>query len=546
LSEPRSAADGATLLASAIAGRAIPVVMLGSGVTHTDGETIYASPDGGMDSVVVQAALIAAGSLEVGVAKLVGRRGSRSRYLTLEARRAVGRVRDIAPRHVVTRADALFDGPASQSAEESLRRAGSPRVPGAPGWCGEIRPAKLMRHGQAESGAVTESMLAKALQAPDLRELDDEEADDADRSRILDLLAAPINNPMAARLAKMLGMGGSPASGESGAGDDAAMHGNRQGRGRPGATQIRAASGLVRGEPDTLPAGRRHPEWAVERGAYRPDWCTVGQFDPPVTPRTEPLPDEPDVRLRKQLSALGMANEPHRRQGDGDGLDITALVDFASDRRAGRTSDARVYEQRRSTGHDLGVLILLDASGSTGESTDGHQIFAGERRLAARLTAELEALGNRVATYGFYSRGKDNVRFLRAKTFQEPYGYEARRRLAAIEPTGFTRLGAAVRHGTQLLLEQAGTSRLLLVVVGDGLPYEDGYEHRHAYEDTRKALAEAVGLGVGCACIAMRSPTRPEVIDRVWGHVAHCHLEHPHELAHQIRPLIHRALKDAA
>jgi nitric oxide reductase activation protein len=272
----------------------------------------------------------------------------------------------------------------------------------------------------------------------------------------------------------------------------------------------------------------------------------VGQFDPPVTQRTEPLPDAVDIGLRRQLSALGLAHEPHRRQRDGDGLDLTALIDYASDRRTGRAGDPRVYELRRTTGHDLGVLILLDASGSTGESTAGHQIFAGERQLAARLTAELDALGNRVATYGFYSRGKDNVRFLRVKTFDEPYDFTARRRMAAIEPTGFTRLGAAVRHAAHVLREHAGTSRLLLIVIGDGLPYEDGYEHRHAHEDTRRALAEAVGTGVGCACVAMRSPTAPEVIDRVWGHVAHCWLEHPDELARQVRPLLHRALRDAA
>jgi len=541
-------AGGEALLASVIAGRTTPVVLVDGGVTYSDGEIIHVGSGGGPDSVVIQAALMAAGSLDIGLAKLVGRRGGRARYLTLEAQRAVDVVRDAAPRRVCARVDALFDGPVSRSAQESLRRAASASVPEAPAWCGELRPATLIRNRQTESGEVTAAMLEQALRPSDLQELDDAASDDADRSRILDLLAAPINNPMAAKLAKMLGMGGSPTTGEAGAGEEATMRGSRQGRGRSGARPTPAESCLTPSTPDALPGGRRYPEWVADRNAYRPDWCTVGEFDPPVTAHINPLQSEPDVWLRKQLSRLALADEPHRRQGHGDSLDITALVDFASDRRTGRgrASDARVYEQRRGTGHDLGVLILLDASGSTGESTDGHQIFAGERQLAARLTVELEALGNRVAAYGFYSRGKDNVRFLRVKTFDEPYGYAARRRLAAIEPAGFTRLGAAVRHGTEVLRERAGTRKLLLVVVGDGLPYEDGYEHRHAYEDTRKALAEAVGLGVGCACVAMRSTTRPEVIERVWGHVAHCRVEHPSELATHVRPLLRRALDDAA
>jgi len=546
LPERALAADGASLLASAIAGRTTPVIVLDGGVTYSDGDVIYASPDSGLDGVVIQAAMMAAGSLDIGMAKLVGHRGSRSRYVTREAQRAAELVQNIAPRRVLARVASLFDGPLSQSAEESLRRAGSTSIPQAPAWCGEVRPGKLIRNRQPGSGAVTEAMLERALRSFELQELDDDASDDADRSRILDLLAAPINNPMAAKLAKMLGMGGAPSAGEHGAGDEAAMLSDRPGSGRPGATCMPKPAWLTPRTAAASPVGRRYPEWAADRHAYRPDWCTVGEFDPPVTAHTDPLPDEPDISLRKQLSRLGLVDEPHRRQEHGDALDITALVEFAADRRAGRTSRACVHEQRRSSGHDLGVLILLDASGSTAESTDGQQIFAGERQLAATLAAELEALGNRVAAYGFYSRGKDNVRFLRAKTFDEPYGYGARRRLAAIEPTGFTRLGAAVRHGTQVLRQGAGTSKLLLVVVGDGLPYEDGYEQRHAYEDTRKALQEAVGLGVACACVAMRSPTKPEVIDRVWGHVAHCQVEHPSELAAHVRPLLGRALQDAA
>jgi nitric oxide reductase activation protein len=526
--------DVATLLASVVAGRMTPVVPTDRERTYSDGEVIYMGRAGGLDGVVVQASLIAAGSLHAKVATLAGRRGSRARYLTLEATRAADVVRDVAPRRVLARVDALLDGPRAGSADESLRRAGSSPVPEAPDWCGEVRPAKLVRATSADASH------ARAREA-ELQELDDDDADDADRSRVLDLLAAPINNPLAAKFASLLGMGGAPRGDDGQAGDDSAMRGNRQARGL-GQPTAAAAPTAATGR-DGLPTGRRYPEWAGS--AYRDDWCAVAEFVPQVAPELEPLPLEPDMWLRKHLAQLGLSPQPHRRQPDGDALDVTALIDFASHRSAGRTGDARVYEQRRSTAHDLAVLVLLDASGSTGESTDGRQIFAGQRALAGRLTAELEALGNRVATAGFYSRGKDDVRFLRVKAFDETYGYEARRRLAAVAPRGFTRLGAAVRHATHVLRTEGGTTNLALLVVGDGLPYDDGYEHRYAHEDTRRALAEAVADGVGCACIAMRSTTHADVLDRVWGHVAHCHLDHPHELARHVRPLLRRALGDA-
>lgn len=546
MSDQDSNSGGLTLLASAITGRSTPVVLIDGTVTYTDGEVIFAGREAGADAVVVQASMLVAGSFDDGMAGLIGRRGSRSRYMTLEAQRAAGLVADVAPRAVLRRVEGLFDGSPSVSAQESLDRCSSSRIPEAPAWCGEIRPARLLRTRVTDSADISDAAAAKALEGSDLEELEDDDADDADRSRMLNLISAPISSPMAAKLARMLGMGGAPKAGDGDGGDDNAMSSNRQGRGLPGARAAAAPSTTGGTQAAALPTGWTYPEWSVDRNAYRPDWCTIAAFDPPVTATTEPIAQEPDVGLRRHLARLGLADESHRRQAEGDGLDVTALVDFACDRRIGRSGAPRVYEQRRSTGHDLGVLVLLDASGSTGESTDGNQIFAGERHLAARLTAELEALGNRVGTYAFYSRGKDNVRFLRVKTFDEQYGYAARRRLAAIEPTGFTRLGAAIRHGAHVLREQAGTSKLLLVVVGDGLPYEDGYEHRYAYEDTRKALEETVSSGVGCACVAMRSPTSPDVIDRVWGHVAHCHVDHPQDLAGEIRPLLRRALKDAA
>jgi nitric oxide reductase NorD protein len=190
--------------------------------------------------------------------------------------------------------------------------------------------------------------------------------------------------------------------------------------------------------------------------------------------------------------------------------------------------------------------VLLDATGSTGESAEGARVFDEQRLLAARLTAALEDLGDRVATYGFYSRGREAVRFLRVKDFDDRYDHASQRRLSALTPGGYTRLGAAIRHGTQVLTSRAGTSMMLLVVVGDGLPYEDGYEHRYAQEDSRRALHEAVASGVGCACLSVRSSTEQEILERVWGDVPHRRLEDASELQRHVRPLFRDAMRAAA
>lgn len=65
------------------------------------------------------------------------------------------------------------------------------------------------------------------------------------------------------------------------------------------------------------------------------------------------------------------------------------------------------------------------------------------------------------------------------------------RRISAIEPDRYTRLGGAVRHATALLARRAADSRLLLLF-SDGKPNDcDRYASAYGLEDARQALIEA-------------------------------------------------------
>jgi len=534
------------LLASAIAGRRVAVVPGEAERTYCDGERIYAAtPE--RDTLVVQAALLAIGSLEPRiVARLAGRRRLRHRYLTLEAARAAGDPALPMPSSVARRIQALHGGPVGASAEESLALAGSEReaVPEAPEWLGTIRPSRILMGAPGFGGSPTEKERSGSAKQVDMPELDEDE--DSERSRILELFSAPaMQNPLAQYLQKLLGMGRSATPEEGGGGDELPVGGNRVGRVGANAKRMEAPEDLIV-ELVSTPVGRRYPEWNWLSGRYRPDWCAVAEYDP--RPAEHPAREDPgdDRRLRRELARLGLAHERHRRQDEGDVLDISALIEFVVDRGAGVIGDPRVYELKRRTAHDLGVLVLLDATGSTGESEEGQRVFDEQRRLAARLTAAFDELGDRVAGYGFQSWGRDRVQFLRIKGFDDRYDHAAQHRLASLEPGGFTRLGAAIRHATHLLSTQAGTGNTLLIVVGDGLPYDDGYEHRYAQEDSRRALDEAVRAGVACACVSVRSATDPDVLERVWGNVPHRALERPSDLARHATPLFRGALREAA
>jgi nitric oxide reductase NorD protein len=537
------------LLAGAVAGHAVLLASGGDDRSWSDGEAIFLPDDGGrrhQDAVVLQAALMAIGSLDPRiVAKTAGRRRLRLRYLTLEALRAMAVFGDVVPRSVVRQVLEVYDAEAPDCAATSLRRArSSERVPEAPAWMGTVMPGRvILNAGNANSGSPTADDLANPFAEDELPEFDDEE--ETERSKIMDLMTAPVpSNLLAEALQKLLGAGRSPTD-DGGAGEELAAGGSRSGRVGKNA-KVAEVAAAVEMHQLAAPVGRSYPEWDHTKQAYKPEHCTVHEYDPPPAVEAGLVDPGRDPRLRRQLARLGLAPERHRRQPDGDALDVTAVIEHMVDRATGGATDERVYELKRRTAHDLGVVVLLDITGSTGDSQEGRRVFDDQREIAARLIATLEELGDRVAGYGFQSWGRNAVRFLRIKEFDDRWDHGAQTRLAALEPGGFTRLGAAIRHGTSLASERAGTVNTLLVVVGDGLPYDDGYEDRYAQADSRKALSEAVGAGVGCACVSVKTATDHDVLERVWGHVPHLLIDEPSQLSNEILPTLRRSLSQAA
>src|SRR3546814_17722136 len=80
---------------------------------------------------------------------------------------------------------------------------------------------------------------------------------------------------------------------------------------------------------------------------------------------------------------------------------------------------------------------------------------------------------------------------------------------------GYTRLGAPLRHLTSRLLEQA-SERRLLIVLGDGLMSDEGYEGRYAWHDVAHAVEEAEKAGGSIYYIGVGG-TRVDPLPDVFG-----------------------------
>ncbi|MGH9035905.1 MAG: nitric oxide reductase activation protein NorD, partial [Acidimicrobiia bacterium] len=313
-------------------------------------------------------------------------------------------------------------------------------------------------------------------------------------------------------------------------------------RGRPVAdlALIEPGSGWPAG------TGWCYPEWDEHHQRYRPEWCTVLDFAPvPGDARWRRLPERDDG-VRRRLARLGLGLRLTSHQADGEDLDMDAVVQFQVDLMTGAAPHEDIYRQSRRVRRDLSVLVLVDVSGSAVEQDrEGAAVHDHQLDAAATLVGELEALGDRVACYGFRSRGRSAVHLLRIKAFDHRFDAGARDRLARLEPVGFTRLGGAVRHGTEVLRRDGGTSRRLLVVLSDGFPYDDGYEGNYGEADARRSVAEARRDGIGALCVSLGGATGTEALRRVFGAAACVGTDTLAGLRHRIDALFLQAIGDA-
>jgi hypothetical protein len=550
------ALDHLRLLASAIAGRPLGVAEVDAGApASTDGATVFLPADASVadrvQMLAVQASLLAAGSLDPEIVRALGRRPRLlRRYLAVEGHRALAANDELLPplaqrlvdRDTAARVDSV-------SASVAWARGDAVVDDPSPAF-GTIDARGLLAavERRASAAGARSAPLGTPSRAA-VAELDDD-SDDGDGD-VGHLLSSPVGGggPMGKLLRRLL----SSARGRSGGGSpgaDAPTHvAAAPAGGTRGVTRSTGPGALDPGSVAFARPGRVYAEWDASRERYRPDWCTVTERDPHVhaSTRSEASISAPDeIALRRSLARLGIGLTPCRRQRQGDDIDIDAAVEAHVDTVAGRPPVDECYVGSLRRRRDLAVLVLLDVSGSAGEpGTAGETVHAHQRATAAALTAALHDLGDRVALYAFNSRGRSAVQLLRVKTFDDRLDGGVARRLHALKPGAYTRLGAAIRHGTAILDEHGGTPRRLLVVLSDGFAYDHGYEGTYGEADARRALVEARRLGVGCLCLSVGTYPEEAALRRVFGAAAHATVPRTETLPRVVGPLFRAALQSA-
>ena len=295
-----------------------------------------------------------------------------------------------------------------------------------------------------------------------------------------------------------------------------------------------------------------YDEWDYLQQSYLKTWCRVHevrltgdnhQFISEVRRRHRELARE----IKQRFSRI-RAESQRRTRGvnDGDVVDWDRLIEARVNRHAGHGSDEALYVRQERAARDVAAVFLLDISASTdfplapcARGTPGRpppdaddadddpylwgrvgnavlpthaadpprRVIDAAKESIALMSDALHALGDSHAIYGFSGEGRDQVEFHIAKEFGERSSSRSWGALAAMQPRGATRMGAAIRHAAFKLLQERASKRILLVV-SDGYPQDRDYgpdrkNEEYGIQDTARALHEAKRAGVVSFCITI-------------------------------------------
>lgn len=279
-------------------------------------------------------------------------------------------------------------------------------------------------------------------------------------------------------------------------------------------------------------AGIPYPEWNAWTQRFLPNHVAV--LERKHSSRTRRLPSA-SADLRRWFE-----RHTHRamknRLEEGSDLDIDQYIDHYASAASNRTTEARVFRDLLPASRDVVTAVLLDGSASLG----AHQgrIFQLELACADALSRAMALARERHGLFVFSGNTRHRVEVVCLKDFDD-VRFIAPSSLGLVT-SGYTRLGAPLRHLTSRLLVQP-SERRLLIVIGDGLLSDEGYEGRYAWADGAHAVEEATAAGVSVHYVGV-GPTRVDPLPEVFGSRRSTRIkrveELPRVLAHVHRELL--------
>lgn len=258
--------------------------------------------------------------------------------------------------------------------------------------------------------------------------------------------------------------------------------------------------------PDHRP-GIPYPEWNAWTKSFMRDHVAV--LEKAHASRTRE-PESVSAELREWFE-----EHTHRamknRLEDGSDLDVEQYVNHYVDLATGEAFEPRIFRELLPGDRDVTTALLLDGSSSLG--VHGGRIFKLELACADALSRAMTLARERHGIFVFTGNTRHRVEVRCLKDFGDRRFVPPGR--LGLATGGYTRLGAPLRHLTSRLLAQP-SERRLLIVIGDGLVSDEGYEGRYAWADAAHAVEEANEAGVRIYYVGV-GPARVDPLPEVFG-----------------------------
>ena len=253
--------------------------------------------------------------------------------------------------------------------------------------------------------------------------------------------------------------------------------------------------------------GIPYPEWNHWTRSFLRDHVAVLER---AAPRHHAAPKPVQAELRRWFE-----EHTHRAMTghleDGSDIDVEQYVRHRIDMITGEAVEPRIFRELLPSERDVTTAVLLDGSSSLG--VHGGRVFRLELSCADALSRAMARARERHGIFVFTGNTRHRVEVNCLKDFGERC-FVAPGELG-LSTGGYTRLGAPIRHLTSRLLAQPSELRLL-IVIGDGLISDEGYEGRYAWADVAHAADEANEAGVSVYYIGV-GPTRVDPLPEVFG-----------------------------
>lgn len=286
-------------------------------------------------------------------------------------------------------------------------------------------------------------------------------------------------------------------------------------------------------EKNTNDAFIYYPEWDYVHKKYKENFCRVFpkkqiEVNPEYYQNTIKEHQSILLGMRKTLVSINNKRIQQRKQTDGSEFDLDAIIDLYTDVRCNTTPSEKIYLSTRKKEKDLAILLLLDNSLSSDGYVAGNRVLDIEKKVSILFGEILNEFQVSFSISGFYSKTRNHLHYITQKGFNEKWD-TSKNKVGAIEPCGYTRIGAALRHAGYELKQQEAKNKWL-ILLSDGKPNDyDKYEGKHGINDTKQALRELKQNNINSFAMAIEAEAR-YYLPQMFGQNHYRILSEPNEL----------------